>query len=162
MEEVVLDSSVIVKAVLRPSHRLPSKIYERELETHNKARTLIKMLKERQLRVLIPYPVIVETAAVITRLANRELAVKVIESLRSTRNYIIAYEEEYRDKALQVALNTGSSGLDAYIIALAWSKNALLVTDDEPMSKHAEKLGTNVILLRKISLEDLLRKFKKI
>jgi predicted nucleic acid-binding protein len=161
LEEVVLDSSVIVKAVLRPGHWLPSEIYKRELETHDKARALIKILRKRQVRVLIPYPVIVETAAVITRLADRKLAVKVIESLKSTKNYVIAYEEEYRDKALQVALNTGSSGLDAYIIALAWSRDALLVTDDESMSKHAEKLGIDVVLLRKVSLKDLLGKFEK-
>lgn len=41
MEEVVLDSSVIVKAVLRPGRWLPSEVYERELETHDKAGILI-------------------------------------------------------------------------------------------------------------------------
>lgn len=115
-------------------------------------------MRERQLRVLIPYPVLVETAAVIARLSGRELAAKVVESLRSTRNYVIVYEEAYRDKALEVALTTGSSGLDAYVIALAWSRGVLLVTDDEPMSKHAEVLGVNVALLRKMSLEELLHK----
>ncbi len=141
MEEVVLDSSVIVKTILKPGHWLPDEIYGRELETHHKAKILIKIFKSRQTIVLIPYPVLVEVAAVITRLVNRELAERVIESIKTTKNYIIVYEEEYRDKALQVALNTGSSGFDAYIIALAWIRNALLITDDESMSKHAEVLG---------------------
>ena len=46
MEEVVLDSSVIVKAVLRPGRWLPSEVYERELETHDIAGALIKSLRE--------------------------------------------------------------------------------------------------------------------
>ena len=44
----------------------------------------------------------VETAAVIARLSGRELVAKVM-SLRSTRNYVVVYEEEYRDKALEIA-----------------------------------------------------------
>ena len=160
MEEVVLDSSVIVKTILKPGHWLPDEIYGRELETHHKAKILIKIFKSRQTIVLIPYPVLVEVAAVITRLVNRELAERVIESIKTTKNYIIVYEEEYRDKALQVALNTGSSGFDAYIIALAWIRNALLITDDESMSKHAEVLGINVVLLRSINLNDLVNRLR--
>ncbi len=126
MEEVVLDSSVIVKNILKPGRWLPEEVYRRELETHHKARVLVKMLKSSGATVLIPYPVIVEVAAVVSRLASRELAEKVVESLKTTKNYIVVYEEEYRDKALKVALQTGSSGFDAYIIALAWDRGALL------------------------------------
>lgn len=103
---------------------------------------------------------IVEVAAVIARLAGRELAKRVVESLKTTRSYRIVYEEEYRDKALQVALKTGSSGFDAYILALAWERGALLITDDETMSKHAEALGIKVALIRSTSLEDLIKKIK--
>ncbi len=122
MEEVVLDSSVIVKSILKPGHWLPEEIYRRELETHYKAKTLIKTLKSSKssgVTVLIPYPVIVETAAVLTRLADRKLAERIVESLKTTGSYRIVYEEEYRENALQVALETGSSGFDACIIALA-------------------------------------------
>ena len=70
------------------------------------------------------------------------------------------HEEDYRGKALQVALKTGSSGFDAYILALAWDRDALLITDDEPMSKHAETLGVHVALLRYASLEDLIQKIR--
>ena len=117
----------------------------------------MKKLKSSDTVVLIPYPVIVEVAAFISRLANRDLAEKVVESLKTNKNYIIVYEEEYRDKALKVALQTGSSGFDAYIIALAWGRDALLITDDEPMSKHAETLGAKVVLLRNTNPEDIMR-----
>ncbi len=162
MEEVVLDSSVIIKSILKPGRWLPEEVHRRELETHYKAKTLIKTLKSKSsgVTVLIPYPVIVETAAVLTRLMDRELAERIVESLKTTASYRIVYEEEYREKALQVALETGSSGFDAYIIALALKENALLITDDEPMSKHAETLGVKVLLLRNTSLKDLLEKIK--
>ena len=157
MEEVVLDSSVIVKSILKPGRWLPEEIYRRELETHRKARALVKTLKSSDTTVLIPYPVIVEVAAVISRLVSRELAEKVVESLKTTRKYNIVYEEEYRDRALEVALQTGSSGFDAYIIALAWDRDALLITDDEPMSKHAKTLGVKVVLLRNTNVEDIMK-----
>jgi len=161
LEKVVLDSSVLVKSILKPGHWLPDEIYKRELETHRKARILIKTLKSHQTTVLIPYPVLVEVAAVVARLASRELAEKAIESLKATKNYIIIYEEEYRDRALQAALETGSSGFDAYIIALAWVRDALLITDDESMSERAKVLGIDVVLLRSTSLENLMKRFSK-
>ena len=157
MEEVVLDSSVIVKSILKPGRWLPEEVYRRELEIHHKARALVKALKSSDTVVLIPYPVIVEVAAVISRLASRELAGKVVESLKTTKNYTIVYEEEYRDKALKAALQTGSSGFDAYIIGLAWDRDALLITDDEPMSRHAETLGVKVVLLRNANLRDIMK-----
>jgi len=118
---------------------------------------LVKALKSGDIVVLIPYPVIVEVAAVLSRLASRELAEKVVESLKTTKGYTIVYEEEYRDKALEVALATGSSGFDAYIIGLAWNRDALLITDDESMSKHAKALGVRVILLRGANVEDIMK-----
>ncbi len=117
----------------------------------------MKALRSSGITVLIPYPVIVEVAAVISRLAGRELAEKVVESLKTTEDYGTVYEEEYRDKALKVALETGSSGFDAYIIALAWTRGALLITDDEPMSKHAETLGVKVVLLRNADPRDIIK-----
>jgi predicted nucleic acid-binding protein len=160
LEEVVLDSSIIIKSIVKPGHWLPNEIYQRELETHRKAKTLVKTLKSAGVTVLIPYPVVVEVAAVIRRLANKELAEKIANSLMTTTGYIIVYEEEYRSKALQVALETGSSGFDAYIIALAWDRDALLITDDEPTSKHAKMIGVRAVLLRNTSLEDIIKRIK--
>ncbi len=89
MEEVVLDSSVIVKAVLKPGRWLSKEVYEREVETHAKAKTLIRLLDKHDVRILVPYPVVVEVAAVIARLAGRELAERMVESLRAARQYTI-------------------------------------------------------------------------
>ncbi|WP_075050084.1 hypothetical protein [Ignicoccus islandicus] len=74
METVVLDSSVIVKAIVKPGHWLPIEVYRREAETHKKARKVIELLKQRNRTVVFPFPVLVEVAAVISRLVSRELA----------------------------------------------------------------------------------------
>ncbi|WP_338253077.1 type II toxin-antitoxin system VapC family toxin [Pyrodictium abyssi] len=154
---MVLDSSVLVKSVLRPGRWLPSNIYRRELETHRKARMVIRLLRDREYEVLLPYPVIVETGAVISRLAGEKLAREIVESLKSTRDYTIVFEEEIREDALEVAIRTGSSGFDAYIIALAWRRNAILVTDDEAMSMHASRIGARALLLRAVPEKELER-----
>lgn len=52
MGRVVLDTSIIVKAVLKPGKWLPRSVYERELETHRKSRLLIRLLNEKRWRFL--------------------------------------------------------------------------------------------------------------
>jgi len=49
---VVLDTSVIVKAVLKPGKWLPRSVYE--LETHRKSRLMIKLLNEKGLSSSYP------------------------------------------------------------------------------------------------------------
>jgi len=158
---VVLDTSVIVKAVLKPGKWLPRSVYELELETHRKSRLLIRLLNEKGVELLIPFATLVEVVGVLTRLASRDLAMKVVESLRTTGRYRIVYEDEIRDYAIEIALNTGSSGFDIYFIATAKLYNAALITDDEPMSIQAERVGVNTILVRKTSTEELIAKINE-
>lgn len=75
--------------------------------------------------------------------------------LKSSEDYHIIHEEEIRDHAIQIALEVGSSGFDTYFIAAAKTFNAVLITDDEPMAVHAERLGIDTILIGKISIEEL-------
>ena len=155
MEPVVLDSSVIVKTIVKPGYWLPIKVYRREAETHMKARKVIELMKKRNRTVVFPFPVLVEVAAVISRLVSRELAMRIVESLRTTTNYIIVDERDVREEAIKVAVQTGSSGFDAYILATALKYNTILTTDDEPMSRHTKKEKLECILLRSISSSEL-------
>jgi len=159
---VVLDTSVIIKAVLKPGKWLPRSVYERELETHRKSRLLIRLLNEKGVEVLIPFAALVEIAGVLTKLVSRDLAMEVVESLRATRSYRIVYEEEIRDHIIETALSTGSSGFDTYFIAIAKLYNATLITDDEPMSIRTEHVGVNTILVRKTGTEELIAKINEI
>ncbi len=162
MGRVVLDTSVIVKAILTPSRWLPKDVYEREVETHRKSRLLIRLLKEKRIEVLTPFVALVEVAGVLTRLASSSLAREVIESLRTSENYRIVYEEEVRDLAIEVALQAGSSGFDTYFIAVAKKYNATLITDDEPMAMRTKHLGIDTILIRKVNIEELKSKIDEL
>lgn len=155
MGRAVLDTSVIVKAVLKPGRWLPRDVYEREIETHRKSRLLIRLLKEERIEVLIPFVALVEVAGVLTRLASSFLAREVVESLRTSENYRIVYEEEIRDSVIEIALEVGSTGFDTYFIAVAKKFNAMLVTDDEPMAIHAKRLGIDTVLIRKTGSDEL-------
>jgi len=92
---------------------------------------------------------------VLTRLASSSLAREVVESLKTSENYRIVYEEEVRDLAIEEALQVGSSGFDTYFIAVAKKYNATLITDDEPMAMRAKHLGIDTILIRKVNVEEL-------
>jgi len=159
---VVLDTSVIVKAILKPGRWLPKDVYEREVEAHRKSRLLIRLLREKRTEVLIPFVALVEVAGVLTRLASSSLAREVVESLKTSENYRIVYEEEIRDLAIEVALEAGLSGFDAYFIAAAKKYNAMLITDDEPMSMRAKHLGIGTILIREVSVEELKSKIDEL
>ena len=160
MGKVVLDTSVIVKAILKPGRWLPRDVYEREVETHEKSRLLILLVKEKHVEVLIPFVALVEAAGALTRLASSSLAREVVDSLKTSENYHIIYEEEIRDHTIEVALEVGSSGFDTYFIAVAKKFNAMLITDDEPMAIYAKRLGVDTILIRRISIEELRTKIE--
>ncbi len=162
MGRVVLDTSVIVKAVLKPGRWLPRDLYERELETHRKSRLLARLLREKGIEVLIPFAALVEVAGVLTRMVSKTLAEEVVESLKATENYRVVYEEEIRDHVIRIALELGSSGFDTYFISIAKLYNAVLITDDEPMAMHAERLGVKTILLRRVSREELVAKINEL
>ncbi|WP_420806576.1 PIN domain-containing protein [Ignicoccus islandicus] len=68
---------------------------------------------------------------------------------------MVVDEKDIREEAIKVAIETGSSGFDAYVLATALKYNAVLITDDEPMSIHAKKEKLEYILLRSVSLSEL-------
>jgi len=155
MIRVVLDSSVLIKSIFKPLRSLSSDGYSRELETHNKCKTLIKFIEERDVEVHVPKVCIVETAAVAKRLAGRALAERASKGIM--KSYKIAEEEAIFDIAWDVALETGCSGFDSYFIALAKREDAILFTDDSGMHHHAEYVDVNSILVRCADLKTLER-----
>ena len=70
---VVLDTSVIVKSILKPSMHLPRHVYRREVETRRKIHAILEILESQSYAVYFPRAGIVEVAAVLKRvgLTNR-------------------------------------------------------------------------------------------
>lgn len=153
MNKAVLDTTVIVKGALTPHKSLPEEIYSRELGTHQKCRLLLNILDESSVEVFIPKVCVIETAAVLKRLANRDLAAKLSRGLM--RAYDSVGEPDIFESAWRVALDRGSTGFDTYFLALARMKDALLFTDDNGMSHHAREYGVNSILIRELQIDEL-------
>lgn len=153
MNRAVLDTTAIVKGALTPSKSLPKEIYFRELDTHQKCRLILKRLDETCVEVFIPKVCVIETAAVLRRLAKRDLAAKLSRGLM--RSYELVDESDIFDSAWRVALDRGSSGFDTYFIALAKMKDGLLFTDDNGMNHHAREYGVDSVLIRALDIDKL-------
>jgi len=157
MIKCVLDTSVIIKSFFSPAKSLLDEIYNRELETHNKCRLIIKMIEEDDIEIYLPKISIIETAAVVKRLSNKDLAMRI--SKRILDSYEIIDEVLLFDSAWTIAIDTGCSGFDSYFIALARIKNARLLTDDKGMHYHANKIGIDSILVRDTTSYEMVQFF---
>ncbi len=153
MDRCVLDTSVIVKSIFKPLKSLLDEVYKRELETHKKCRFIIKKIEDDDVDIYIPKVCVVETAAVVRRLANKNLAVTISKSVFNS--YEVIDEAFLFDSAWTIARNTGCSGFDSYFIGLSRVKNAALLTDDGGLHHHAEETGVDSILIRDTELEDI-------
>ena len=153
MIKIVLDTSVLIKSIFKPHRSLTREDYNRELETHEKCKALIKLVEERDVEVHVPKVCVVETAAVAKRLAGRTLAARASKGI--INSYNIADENTVFNIAWEVALETGCTGFDSYFIALARREGAILLTDDSGMNHHAEEVGVDSILIRSNDLKTL-------
>ena len=149
--KVVLDTSVIAKALLRPRRGLPKEVLKRETETHEKAKLVIHLCDEHE--VLLPKAGIVEVASVLKRNGHGDVIPDVVESL--SLSYNLVPEEPIFEEAIDVASETGASGFDCYFMALALMEGALLITDDVKMAFHAKRLGIEILLLRDAEREEI-------
>ncbi len=153
MDRGVLDTSVIVKSIFKPPKSLSREIYKREMETHEKCRFIIKKLEERGVDIYIPKVCVIETAAVVKRLADERFAMKISEGVLDS--YEVVDEAILFDSAWAIAMDTGCSGFDSYFIAVATLKNAMLLTDDGGMHFHAKEVGVESVLIREIDFKGI-------
>lgn len=113
---------------------------------------------DRDVDVYIPKVCVIETAAVVKRLANKDIAIKISAGVLDS--YEVVEESILFDSAWAIAMDTGCSGFDSYFIALAKIKNAALITDDGKMHFHAKEVEVDSVLIREIDLEGFENKLK--
>ncbi|ASJ08069.1 nucleotide-binding protein [Thermococcus siculi] len=156
---VVLDSSVVLKALIAPPRNLKEDVLKRELETHRKCRLVLERIEERGIETHAPAVIIVEVAGVIRRITGDEYRASLAgDTLENS--FILHYDSEILEKAREVATITGASGFDAYFIATARLLNLPLITDDKGMHLRARELGVDSLLVRESTpemIENLLR-----
>jgi predicted nucleic acid-binding protein len=149
----VLDTSAIIKSIFKPPKSLSSEKYRREMGTHKKCRVLIRRLEEQGVDIFIPKVCVIETGAVVKRLADGDFAIKISEGVLDS--YEVVDEAILFDSAWAIAINTGCSGFDSYFIAVAKLRNAVLLTDDGGMHFHAKEVGVDSVLIRDINFEEI-------
>ena len=159
-DSVVLDTTVIVKSILKPPKHLPPHIYRREVETRRKIHALLEILESQGYTVYFPRAGIIEVAAVLKRGGlSGQAIIGLVKSMEET--FIIVGEDIVYSKAFEIALERAPSGFDTYFIALATATSSMLITDDKPMASHAKALGIKTILMRDNGLEQIRRKLTK-
>ncbi|ADT84756.1 PIN domain-containing protein [Thermococcus barophilus] len=151
---VILDSSVILKALLSPSRNLPEKVYNRERQTHEKCKYLMRLIEERNIEVHVPTVAKVEVAGVIKRVTG-DADKALLAAITISENYNLHYDVELIEKALEISLSTGASGFDSYFIALANLLNLPLFTDDKGMHIKAMGMGIKSYLIRELTIDDI-------
>jgi predicted nucleic acid-binding protein len=110
-------------------------------------------IEDDDVEIYVPKVCVVETAAVIRRLANKTLSVKISKGILDS--YEVIDEMLIFDSAWKIAVKTGCSGFDSYFIALAKIKNAVLLTDDGGSNYHAKETGVDSILIRNTEFADI-------
>ncbi|ACJ17028.1 Hypothetical nucleic acid-binding protein [Thermococcus onnurineus NA1] len=151
---VVLDSSVILKALLPPPKNLKKEVYQREVETHKKCQRILEIVEDKDIEIHVPAVVTVEVAGVIKRITgDKSRASLVSETIAET--FRLHYDAELLEKATEIAALTGASGFDAYFIATAYLLDIPLLTDDKGMHLRAQELGINSTLIRETLLEKI-------
>ncbi|MEB3817080.1 MAG: hypothetical protein LRS46_03985 [Desulfurococcales archaeon] len=100
---VVLDTSVIVKSILKPPRHLPHHVYEREVETRRKIHVILEILESQGYTVYFPRAGIVEVAAALKRGGlNKQTIIELVGGMEET--FVIVGEDIVYGKAFEVAL----------------------------------------------------------
>ncbi|WP_258083565.1 type II toxin-antitoxin system VapC family toxin [Thermococcus thermotolerans] len=153
---VVIDSSVVLKALLPPPRNLDEEILKRELEAHEKCQFILETIEEKRIEIHSPAVIVVEVAGVIRRITGDEYRASIASDTIED-NFILHYDAEILEKAREVATLTGASGFDAYFIATARLLNLPLITDDRGMHLRARKLEIESLLVRENSIREIER-----
>ena len=151
---VVLDSSVVLKALISPPRNLKEEVLKRELETHKKCRLVLEKIEDEGIETHSPAVIVVEVAGVIRRITGDEYKASVASDTIEN-NFILHYDAEILEKAREVAALTGASGFDAYFIATARLLDIPLITDDRGMHLRAKELGVKSLLIRESTWEEI-------
>ncbi len=149
MNEIVLDTTVLVKGIIPPLRKKIDGFYEEQLRLHRIARHILTRVEENRVLLKAPAIVLIEVAAVGARLTGKEER-GILASDYVREHAEIIYDVNLLEEAIRVAAKTKISGFDSVFIACAKIANCLLITDDKKMYEAATKFGVRAKLLREI------------
>lgn len=148
MKAVVLDTTVIVKALVPPRRKKKDELYHEYLGLHESAKSILSKVESKEVKLIIPSVALVETGAVISRLTgDEETAREAVSFLRANSSEVL-YDYRILDHAVKAGIEIKASGFDTLFIASAEVSGATLITDDEQMFKVAVEYGVKAEFLR--------------
>ena len=155
---LTLDSNVLVYALAPPLHkRVLRKRGWRELS--EKASILFEDIIKGKHRLVIPYSVPVEIAAVVAILTGDEAKGKEAASEVMGVAEVVFYDERLAEKAIEHAVKIRASGFDNIVATTAILGKATLLTNDrifyEKMSRVASEYGVDVKLFRELQKDQI-------
>ncbi len=128
MKKLTIDSSVIVASLLanEPRHEEAFRIWESVLSGVNSA--------------IMPYSIFVEVvAAVKRRTGSGQLSREVMRELGKIENIaFVDLDSKAAEEAAEIAIRTGTRGMDALVIQVAKDFGSELITFDEEMMEKAK------------------------
>ena len=151
MNSCVLDTSVLIKGIFPPVNSINQRVYNRDLDTYEKCKTLIRHLESNHIEIFFPRAGLVELICVITRIEDSKTADIVFQY--ANEFFVILEESSIFDRALSIARRTGCSGFDTYMLASASLQDCYLFTDDAQMYAFARQVGIRSYLIRDSSIE---------
>ena len=130
MRKLTIDSSVIVASLLpyEPRHLEAYRIWESVLSGAKVA--------------IMPYSIFVEVvAAVKRRTGSGDLSRAVMRELRKIENIVfVDLDSKSAEEAAEIAIKTGTRGMDALVIQVAKDFGSELITFDEEMMEKAKTI----------------------
>ena len=128
MKKLTIDSSVIVASLLadEPRHEEAFRVWESVLSGVNIA--------------IMPYSIFVEVvAAVKRRTGSAQLSREVMRELQKIENIaFVGLDSKAAQEAAEIAIRTGTRGMDALVIQVAKDFGSELITFDDEMMEKAE------------------------
>ncbi len=123
------------------------------------AEEVFRCAASSNIRVYVPRLFLVEVAGVLVRFLAPSLVEEVVNRLEEEISII--GDDLYFERAVKIALATGSRGADAYYIGLAEAIRAPLATSDKVQAQNAKRAGVRAYyVLDEKELEELTRLFR--
>ena len=146
-----LDTTAIIKGILEPRRKKQDAIFKEQFRIHKVASSILDYIYDGKDRLFVPTIVLVEIAAVASRLTGDEkIGTETAYFVKSIASRVVS-ENELLDEAVFIASKTKISGFDSVFIACAKITDSILITDDRKMYEAAIKTGIKSKLLRDIS-----------
>ena len=147
----VLDTSVIIKGLIKPRRKKADNIRIEQFKAYKTASAIIDDVYSGAIDMYIPTVAVIEISAVASRLTgSKAVGISTANFVESLAAEVIG-EKTILAECIAVAAETKASGFDVVFITCAKIFGLLLITDDRGMYDAAIKIGVKAELLRDMS-----------